>query len=95
MNFFNEITRNYICSVTNLEKDFSYEQFKVGRSNITFKIKDQKNSYVLRRPPFGEKLESKLTLFKAVIPPNFRVTLSKIKDSMTTTFSFFCNALHL
>ncbi|MBC8480168.1 MAG: phosphotransferase family protein [Candidatus Actinomarina sp.] len=58
MNFFNEITRNYICSVTNLEKDFSYEQFKVGRSNITFKIKDQKNSYVLRRPPFGEKLES-------------------------------------
>ena len=30
----------------------------VGRSNITFKIFDDSNSYVLRRPPFGDKLES-------------------------------------
>ena len=52
--------------------------------------------------PFGPIIEysffgltSKLMSFNAVIPPNFNVTFSNFKDSMTTTFSFSCNALHL
>ena len=58
MEFFNTTVRNYISSSVSLNKNFSFEQFKVGRSNITYKINDEKNVYVLRRPPFGEKLES-------------------------------------
>ena len=58
MEFFDEKIRDYISSNTNLKYEFEYEQFKVGRSNITFKIFDDSNVYVLRRPPFGTKLES-------------------------------------
>ncbi len=58
MDFFNETIRKYISSNLTLDSKFTFEQFKVGRSNITYKIEDTKNIYVLRRPPFGEKLES-------------------------------------
>ena len=58
MEFFNEKIRNYIASNLDLDNQFKFEKFKVGRSNITFKIFDDRNSYVLRRPPFGDKLES-------------------------------------
>ena len=58
MEFFDKKIRTYITSNIELEYQFRFEQFKVGRSNITFKIFDDSNSYVLRRPPFGDKLES-------------------------------------
>ena len=58
MDFFSEKLKKYISSVVNISEDFNFEQFKVGRSNITFKIFDDANSFVLRRPPFGLKLES-------------------------------------
>ena len=58
MDFFSEKLKKYISSVVNISEDFNFEQFKVGRSNITFKIYDDANSFVLRRPPFGLKLES-------------------------------------
>lgn len=58
MEFFSNEIRNYISSNLDLDSNFKFEQFKVGRSNITFKIFDNSNSYVLRRPPFGNKLES-------------------------------------
>ena len=58
MEFFNEKIRNYIASNLDLDNQFKFEKFKVGRSNITFKIFDDMHSYVLRRPPFGDKLES-------------------------------------
>ena len=58
MEFFDEKIRDYISSNTYLNYEFEYEQFKVGRSNITFKIFDDSNVLVLRRPPFGNKLES-------------------------------------
>ncbi len=58
MNFFSDPIREYISSIVDIDKDFVFEKFKVGRSNITFKIEDNKNSYVLRRPPFGNTLES-------------------------------------
>ena len=58
MDFFNNQLREYISSNIDLNIDFDFEKFKVGRSNITFKIFDLKNTYVLRRPPFGNKLES-------------------------------------
>ena len=58
MDFFSEKLKKYISSVVNISEDFNFEQFKVGRSNITFKIFDDTNSFVLRRPPFGLKLES-------------------------------------
>ena len=58
MGFFNNQIREYISSNIDLNIDFDFEKFKVGRSNITFKIFDSKNTYVLRRPPFGNKLES-------------------------------------
>ena len=58
MNFFNEKLKKYISTVVDISDDFNFEQFKVGRSNITFKIFDDSNSFVLRRPPFGLKLES-------------------------------------
>ena len=31
-----------------ISEDFNFEQFKVGRSNITFKIFDDPNTFVLR-----------------------------------------------
>ena len=58
MEFFDKKIRDYISSNLDLESNFRFEQFKVGRSNITFKIFDNSISYVLRRPPFGNKLES-------------------------------------
>jgi aminoglycoside phosphotransferase (APT) family kinase protein len=58
MEFFDKKIRNYISSNLDLDSNFKFEQFKVGRSNITFKIFDNSVSYVLRRPPFGNKLES-------------------------------------
>ena len=58
MDFFSDQIREYISSNIDLNIDFDFEKFKVGRSNITFKIFDSQNSYVLRRPPFGNKLES-------------------------------------
>ena len=58
MDFFNNQLREYISSNIDLNIDFDFEKFKVGRSNITFKIFDSKNTFVLRRPPFGNKLES-------------------------------------
>ena len=58
MEFFDEKIRDYISSNSDLDSNFKFEQFKVGRSNITFKIFDNSISYVLRRPPFGNKLES-------------------------------------
>jgi len=58
MDFFNTQIRELIVENIEIDRNFQYEQFKVGRSNITFKIFDDKNSYVLRRPPYGNKLES-------------------------------------
>ena len=58
MDFFSEKLKKYISSVVDISEDFNFEQFKVGRSNITFKIFDDTNSFVVRRPPFGLKLES-------------------------------------
>ena len=58
MEFFDKKIRDYISSNLDLDSNFKFEQFKVGRSNITFKIFDNSISYVLRRPPFGKKLES-------------------------------------
>ena len=58
MDFFNENVRKFISENIDLDINFKYERFKVGRSNITFKIYDDFNQYVLRRPPFGSKLES-------------------------------------
>jgi len=58
MNYFTETLRDFISSNINISNKFDFEQFKVGRSNITYKIFDESNSYVLRRPPFGNILES-------------------------------------
>ena len=58
MDFFNEKLKKYISTVVDISDNFNFEQFKVGRSNITFKIFDDSNTFVLRRPPFGLKLES-------------------------------------
>jgi aminoglycoside phosphotransferase (APT) family kinase protein len=58
MDFFTEKLKKYISSVVDISEDFEFEQFQVGRSNITFKIFDDSNAFVLRRPPFGLKLES-------------------------------------
>ena len=58
MDFFSDKLKKYISTVVDISEDFNFEQFKVGRSNITFKIYDHANSFVLRRPPFGLKLES-------------------------------------
>ena len=58
MDFFSDKLKKYISTVVDISEDFNFEQFKVGRSNITFKIFDDTNSFVLRRPPFGLKLES-------------------------------------
>ena len=40
MDFFNNTIRKHIASVTQLDENFTFDQFKVGRSNITFKIED-------------------------------------------------------
>ena len=56
MDFFSDKLKKYISTVVDISEDFNFEQFKVGRSNITFKIFDDSNTFVLRRPPFGLKL---------------------------------------
>ena len=56
MEFFNEPIRDLIAKNVDIDKNFKYEQFKVGRSNITFKVFDKENTYVLRRPPYGLSL---------------------------------------
>ena len=38
MDFFNEKIRNYIAFNLDLDNQFKFEKFMVGRSNITFKI---------------------------------------------------------
>ena len=48
MDFFDEKIRDYISSNTYLNYEFEYEQFKVGRSNITYKIFDDTKVFVLR-----------------------------------------------
>ncbi len=58
MDFFSDKLKKYISTIVDISEDFNFEQFKVGRSNITFKIFDDSNTFVLRRPPFGLKLES-------------------------------------
>ncbi len=58
MEFFDKKIRDYISSNIELNYEFNFEQFKVGRSNITYKIFDDTKVFVLRRPPFGNKLES-------------------------------------
>ena len=58
MDFFSDKLKKFISTVVDISEDFNFEQFKVGRSNITFKIFDDSNTFVLRRPPFGLKLES-------------------------------------
>ena len=46
MEFFDKKIRSFITSNVELEYQFRFEKFKVGRSNITFKIFDDSNSYV-------------------------------------------------
>jgi len=58
MNPFNDKIRLWISENLDLSHDFDFEQFKVGRSNLTYKIFDKQNTYVLRRPPFSSKLQS-------------------------------------
>ena len=38
MDFFSDKLKKYISTVVDISEDFNFEQFKVGRSNITFKI---------------------------------------------------------
>ena len=38
MELFNESIRNLISQNVDIDVNFDYEKFKVGRSNITFKI---------------------------------------------------------
>ncbi len=42
MNPFDEKIRIWISDSIDLSKNFEFEQFKVGRSNLTFKIYDKK-----------------------------------------------------
>ena len=58
MNPFNDKIRLCISENLDLSHNFDFEQFKVGRSNLTYKIFDDKNTYVLRRPPLSSKLQS-------------------------------------
>lgn len=58
MNPFDDKIRDWITENLNLSNNFSFEQFKVGRSNLTYKIFDDQNTYVLRRPPLGSMLQS-------------------------------------
>ena len=50
--------RFWISENLGLSKNFNVELFKVGRSNLTYKIYDENNTYVFRRPPFSSKLPS-------------------------------------
>ena len=58
MNPFDDKIRLWISNNIDLSYNFDFEHFKVGRSNLTYKIFDDKNTYVLRRPPLSSKLQS-------------------------------------
>jgi len=75
--YFTEKLRNQISDNVEIADDFAFEQFKVGRSNITYKIYDDNNVYVLRRPPFGEKLESAHNMER-----EFRIISSLYKNNI-------------
>jgi len=75
--YFTEKLRNQISDNVEIADDFAFEQFKVGRSNITYKIYDDNNVYVLRRPPFGQKLESAHNMER-----EFRIISSLYKNNI-------------
>lgn len=77
MEYFTEKLRNLISDNIEISDDFAFEQFKVGRSNITYKIYDDNNVYVLRRPPFGQKLESAHNMER-----EFRIISSLYKNNI-------------
>ena len=77
MEYFTEKLRNLISDNVEIADDFAFEQFKVGRSNITYKIYDNNNVYVLRRPPFGQKLESAHNMER-----EFRIISSLYKNNI-------------
>lgn len=77
MEYFTEKLRNLISDNVEIADDFAFEQFKVGRSNITYKIYDDNNVYVLRRPPFGQKLESAHNMER-----EFRIISSLYKNNI-------------
>ncbi len=77
MEYFTEKLRNQISDNVEIADDFAFEQFKVGRSNITYKIYDDNNVYVLRRPPFGQKLESAHNMER-----EFRIISSLYKNNI-------------
>ena len=77
MEYFTEKLRNLISDNVEIADDFAFEQFKVGRSNITYKIYDDNNVYVLRRPPFGQKLESAHNMER-----EFRIISSLYKNNL-------------
>ena len=58
MNTFDDKIRLWISNNLDLSYNFDFEHFKVGRSNLTYKIFDDKNTYVFRRPPLSSKLQS-------------------------------------
>ena len=47
MDFFSDKLKKYISTVVDISEDFNFEQFKVGRSNITFKIFDDSNTFAV------------------------------------------------
>ena len=77
MEYFTEKLRNLISDNVEITDGFAFEQFKVGRSNITYKIYDDNNVYVLRRPPFGQKLESAHNMER-----EFRIISSLYKNNI-------------
>jgi len=58
MNPFDDKIRLWISNNLDLSYNFDFEHFKVGRSNLTYKIFDDNNTYVFRRPPLSSKLQS-------------------------------------
>ena len=90
MDFFNNQIRELIVKNIEIDKNFQYEQFKVGRSNITFKIFDDKNSYVLRRPPYGNKLESAHNMSR-----EYRIIDESIANRGNYTFQIYASPLVL
>ena len=47
MEFFDKKIRDYISSNIELNYEFNFEQFNVGRSNITYKIFDDTKVYAI------------------------------------------------
>jgi len=86
MNYFTETLRDFISSNINISNKFEFEQFKVGRSNITYKIFDESNSYVLRRPPFGNILESAHNMQR-----EFHIISELVKNKITIANNLVAN----